>query len=151
MTDMDKKKPLRIHWSKNVCTGCMSCAVVCSERQTGMSAPSRSRIQIIVDPLGGDLVAKYCRQCKKAHCAEACPEDAIQYDETLRAWLVDEELCTGCGLCVDACPFEAMRLDMSADMAVKCDLCMGATRCVEVCPAKALTVQGHEQKRPNDE
>ncbi|MFH1927055.1 MAG: 4Fe-4S dicluster domain-containing protein [Chloroflexota bacterium] len=151
MSEANRSKPMRIKWDKSQCTGCVSCVIVCSERHTGMSAPSRSRIEILVDPLGGDLAAKYCRQCKNALCAEACPEDAIQYDETIRAWLVDDGLCTGCGLCVEACPFEAIRLDVSTDTAIKCDLCMGATWCVEVCPAKALTVQGHEQKRQNGE
>ena len=147
MTDESKIRPVRIHWSKNLCTGCVSCVIVCSERHTGMSAPSRARIQVLVDPLGDDLAAKYCRQCRTASCAEACPEDAIQYNATIRAWLVDNGLCTGCGLCVEACPFEAIRLDPTTSTAIKCDLCMGATWCVEVCPAKALTVQGGEQKR----
>ena len=104
-------KPVRIAWDENRCTGCMSCVIVCSERHTGTSAPSRSRVEIRVDALGSDLAAKYCRQCKNAPCAEACPEKAIHYDDRIPAWVVDDESCTGCALCVDACPFEAIRMD----------------------------------------
>ena len=151
MSEIVMVKPVRLHWAKKRCTGCMSCVIVCSERHTGMSAPSRSRIEILVDPLGGDLAARYCRQCKNAPCAEACPETAIQYDKAIRAWLVDAEVCTGCGLCIEACPFEVIRLDPVTNKAIKCDLCMGALWCVEVCPAKALTVRGCKQKRQNGE
>ncbi|RKY66415.1 MAG: electron transfer flavoprotein subunit alpha [Candidatus Latescibacterota bacterium] len=52
---------------------------------------------------------------------------------------VIEEKCTGCGACVDACPFGAIRVE---EMAVideeKCTLC-GA--CVEACPLGALELE----------
>ncbi len=142
MSETVHAKPVRIHWDKNKCTTCMSCVVVCAERHTGMSALSRSRIQIRVDLPGGDYTAEYCRQCKNAPCAAACPEEAIQFDERLRTWLVDEDVCTGCGQCIEACPFNAIQLDPTTGLAAKCDLCLGATRCVEICPANALVVKG---------
>ena len=138
-------KPVRIHWDKKQCNGCLSCVVVCSERHTGMSAPSRARMRVLVDPLGGELAAKFCRQCRNGPCAEACPEGAISFDTELRAWLVDDDLCTGCELCVEACPFEAIWLDPVTHVAFKCDLCEGATRCVEICPADAIDVRGLEK------
>ena len=134
-------QPIRIHWDRNLCTGCTLCVVVCSERHTGQSAPSRARIRVLIDPLGSDIGAKYCRQCKNAPCSEVCPNEAIRYDSEVRAWLVSDELCTGCGDCLEACPFEAIWLDVATGEAIKCDLCMGATRCVEVCPADALSVR----------
>jgi Fe-S-cluster-containing hydrogenase component 2 len=71
---------------------------------------------------------------------------AITFDEGLRAWLLDEDLCTGCGDCVVACPFDAIWLDPISGLAFKCDLCSGAVRCVEVCPSKALTIRGLEKE-----
>jgi Fe-S-cluster-containing hydrogenase component 2 len=118
----------------------MLCTTVCSERHVGTSAPTRARIRILVGISGGDPVAEYCRQCPDAACAEACPEEAIWYDEQLRAWRVDEELCIGCNLCADACPYDAIVMDPVTGLAAKCDLCLGAMRCVEICPAQALTV-----------
>ncbi|MFX1533902.1 MAG: 4Fe-4S binding protein [Promethearchaeota archaeon] len=44
---------------------------------------------------------------------------------------VDEELCTGCGVCEKACPFGAIAIvDKKAMIGDACNLC-GA--CVEVC------------------
>ena len=151
MTEAVKIKPVRIRWSKNKCNGCLSCVVVCSERHTGMSAPSRARIRVLVDPLGGDLDANWCRQCNNAKCAAACPEDAITFDDDLRAWLVDDDLCTACESCVEACPFQAIWIDKYTDKAIKCDLCQGATRCVEICPAAAIDVRGRPGEGSNVE
>jgi Fe-S-cluster-containing hydrogenase component 2 len=60
--------------------------------------------------------------------------------------LVDEGHCTGCGECVEACPFDAIWLDPISRLAVKCDLCRGAARCVEICPAGALSLVGYERE-----
>ena len=139
--------PIHIEWDKVLCSNCLSCVVVCAERHTGTSAPSRARIRIQVDLLlGNDVTAQYCRQCEDAPCAEACPEEAIAFDGSVRAWLVDEEKCLACAACVDACPYEAIVVDPVTDTAVKCDLCGGAVRCVEICPPKALVlVEAGEQ------
>lgn len=53
-----------------------------------------------------DILAT-CRQCRiGAECAEACPEDAIEWDE--RGALFINDRCTGCGECVPACPYAAV-------------------------------------------
>jgi len=54
------------------------------------------------------------------------------------AVVVDEEKCTGCGLCVMACPYGAVRLDPVTGKAIKCDLCGGEPVCVKHCPFGAL-------------
>ena len=146
MSATNSVKPVRIHWLKANCTTCMSCVIVCSERNTGMSAPSRARIQLHVDLLGNDYGADYCRQCGNAPCAAVCPEEAIQFDDTLRAWIVDIDQCTGCAECVQACPFEAMWLDSVVGKAIKCDLCGGAMHCVEICPSDALVIRGQTKE-----
>ncbi|RJX36195.1 MAG: 4Fe-4S dicluster domain-containing protein [Desulfarculus sp.] len=54
------------------------------------------------------------------------------------AVIIDKELCTGCGECLEACPFEALSLqDDKAQVNEACTLC-GA--CEEVCPTGAITV-----------
>lgn len=52
---------------------------------------------------------------------------------------INDDLCTACGACVDACPFGALSL-AGPTVAVdeQCNLC-GA--CVEVCPAEALRIE----------
>jgi Fe-S-cluster-containing hydrogenase component 2 len=86
-------------------------------------------------------LAEYCRQCADAACAAACPTEAISFDDEFHYWRVDEALCIACGDCVDACPYQAIRLDAVTGVAAKCDLCLGAAHCVEICPTRALTLE----------
>ena len=141
MTTAAARVPVHIDWDQTKCSNCMSCVVVCAERHTGMSAPTRARIRIFVDLLtNNEVTAQFCRQCADAACAEACPEAAIAFDEATRAWLVDEEKCIACAACVEACPYFAIQLDPVTDVATKCDLCGGLVRCVEICAPKALVL-----------
>jgi len=39
----------------------------------------------------------------KYNCQAVCPFEAIKYDNKNKATYIDPELCTNCGLCVDAC------------------------------------------------
>ena len=57
--------------------------------------------------------------------------------------IVDEKLCTGCGSCVETCPFGAIsmrkreaELDLSQ---IDPLLCTGCGNCVVVCPVKAIS------------
>lgn len=51
---------------------------------------------------------------------------------------VDLEKCTGCGVCVDACPLEAIKVEN--DKAQISDDCTECGTCVEECPNDAITV-----------
>jgi len=55
---------------------------------------------------------------------------------------IDDELCTGCGSCVDNCPFGAIELESGkAKILPNCNLCAA---CVEVCPVEAITLERDE-------
>ena len=109
-----------------------------------MSALSRALLKMLFDALGGDRTAEHCRQRGTAPCAAACPEEAIRCDAEVRAWLVDEESCTGSGERVEPCPFDAMRMDNVTGKALKCDSRLGAMRCVEIRPVSAISVRGRK-------
>jgi len=52
---------------------------------------------------------------------------------------VETDLCTACGACVDACPFEALSLN-GAGSEVDWQRCMGCGVCVDRCPSEALSL-----------
>jgi Fe-S-cluster-containing hydrogenase component 2 len=47
--------------------------------------------------------------------------------------LVDNEKCTGCGKCIEACPGKIPHLHPREKRIVICDLCNGNPRCAKVC------------------
>jgi len=47
------------------------------------------------------------------------------------------EKCTGCGLCVDACPVEAISLE-NDKAKVDAEKCVDCGQCVEECPNEAI-------------
>lgn len=48
---------------------------------------------------------------------------------------VDEEICSGCGICVKSCPYEAREVDSRKMIAlVHSALCQGCGACVSACP-----------------
>jgi Fe-S-cluster-containing dehydrogenase component len=139
------------------CVGCKRCELACTEFNDGRTHPSLARIKISRNynfgPRGqqegigrgmGDLgnfrvVQDTCRQCPHpVPCATACPNDAIALEEKTKARIVDQKKCTGCRMCLRACPWEMMTFDESANKASKCFLCNGKPECVQACPTAAL-------------
>jgi heterodisulfide reductase subunit A len=56
--------------------------------------------------------------------------------------IVDPELCAGCGMCVDVCPFGAPALDPLWNVSVvNAVLCKGCGTCAAICPSKAVRLQ----------
>jgi NAD-dependent dihydropyrimidine dehydrogenase PreA subunit len=54
---------------------------------------------------------------------------------------IDEELCTGCGLCVTPCAEGAIELVDGKARVLREELCDGAGFCLAVCPTGALTIE----------
>jgi ferredoxin len=52
---------------------------------------------------------------------------------------VDEDLCAGCGLCVDYCQFEAISAN-NGHAVVGYSACMGCGVCVSKCPEQAISL-----------
>ena len=57
---------------------------------------------------------------------------------------IDEELCTGCGICVTPCAEGAIQIIDGKAKVVKEELCDGAGFCLAVCPEGALTIEKRE-------
>jgi carbon-monoxide dehydrogenase iron sulfur subunit len=128
------------------CHGCQACMVTCSLVHEGKVMPRLARIRVALDLFEGDQVIHYCHQCRRAPCANHCPQRAIYWHAEGGYWAVDAALCNGCGACIEACPFGAMVLDSRVRetglrVAVKCDTCEGQPACVASCPSGALAWQ----------
>jgi len=109
------------------CWGCKACEVACKQE---MNSPEGVKL-ISVGEKGPELKegrwsflfqVSVCSHCESPSCAEACPDAVIAKRED-GIVILDQERCTGCGACADACPYDAITLDSTRGVAVKCNLC----------------------------
>jgi Fe-S-cluster-containing hydrogenase component 2 len=112
--------------------------MVCAVKHTGVNNPSRSRIHVIKWQFEGFDLPMLCQQCEQAPCITVCPKHALSRDQALGRVVLDYDLCIGCKLCVAACPFGGMGIDVVSRQVIKCDLCDGDPACVRVCDPGAL-------------
>jgi Fe-S-cluster-containing dehydrogenase component len=140
-----------------LCVGCGRCELACTEFNDGRAAPALSRIRvdrnINFGPLShkawreghgnfgdGLIIQDLCKQCPHpVPCANICPENAIILSPLTNARVIDPEKCTGCKICLRACPWEMISYDPDSRKATKCHLCEGKPKCVEACPAGSLS------------
>lgn len=120
------------------CTGCRLCEMACSITHTGVSNPARSRIHVIKWTMEGFDLPMVCQQCEEAPCIAVCPKDALYRDPVMGRVALDYDLCIGCKMCVTACPFGGMGIDITTRRVIKCDLCDGDPACVRFCESGAL-------------
>jgi protein NrfC len=141
------------------CAGCLSCMLACSLAHEGEENLALSRIQIIQNVFGTypkDIKAMTCQQCAVPKCVEVCPTGACHVDtEHGNIRVIDESICDGGAVCIEACPFTPHMtiLNKEKNVVIKCDLCLnapywsepgginGKQACVEVCPLKAIKLE----------
>ncbi|MEI7770317.1 MAG: cyclic nucleotide-binding domain-containing protein [Chloroflexales bacterium] len=81
--------------------GCRICEEACVGRH------GSQRLHLNGTSVEGLDVIDACRQCNVGpECVEACPEDAFERADS--GTLIITGKCTGCGTCVDACPYRAI-------------------------------------------
>jgi anaerobic carbon-monoxide dehydrogenase iron sulfur subunit len=132
-------KTLVIHPER--CTACRACELACSMKHYGEFNPSRSRIQVNIFLEEAVYIPTTCTQCDQAWCAKICPTTAITRDPRTMAFVVQDNKCVGCKMCVLACPFGSINLFPEKGKAEKCDHCVsidGDPECVKFCTPKAL-------------
>lgn len=60
--------------------------------------------------------------------------------------IIDRKTCTGCGACIEACPYDALSLE--EDVAVVNEKCTFCGACLDVCPVDAITLERDKKKAP---
>lgn len=117
------------------CVGCQACVVAC--RQAQARTDGARALVIGQDYRDGRYFyrIRVCRHCPEPECVKACPQGALALREGIVFF--DCLLCTGCGLCAAACPYDAVEVGESA---ARCDLCpeRPGPACVRTCPTGAL-------------
>lgn len=101
------------------------------------------------------LLPNSCQHCENPTCMVGCPTGAIGRDPEGEVF-IRPELCTGCGACAKACPWDNIQMAPRpkdaprpppgaggdyAVLAVKCDLCRdfeAGPACVQACPTSSI-------------
>ena len=72
--------------------------------------------------------------------------DELEIDPLIA--MVDEEACTGCGICVEVCPYEARTINERKRIAeVNEALCAGCGGCIAACPSNASIHKNFTKKQ----
>jgi ferredoxin len=83
--------------------------------------------------------AMRCLSCGPCKSCKACV--ALELQPDIPKIEVNEELCSGCGVCVLLCSYEAIKLDKSGDKAIAVindHRCKRCGVCVAACPSAAI-------------
>jgi len=143
----------------SLCNGCYACQIVCKDEHVAndwspIAKPQpdigqfwmqlTEHIRGTVPKVKMHYVPHLCNHCANASCMAVCPDEAI-YRRDDGLVVIDPQKCTGCGLCVDACPYDEIFFNEDLYIAQKCTGCAhlldggwAEPRCVDVCPTGAI-------------
>jgi len=86
--------------------------------------------------------AKRCLCCGPCKSCKGCVISELQSE--ISEIEVNKDVCSGCGVCIAVCPYDATRLEKSEEgpVAVIDDLkCKRCGVCVSACPTEAITIK----------
>lgn len=86
--------------------------------------------------------ARRCMDCGPCKSCKGCVFMGIQ--EEIPEIEVNKDLCSGCGVCVALCPYEAIKIKKEDDklsMTIDTDKCKRCGLCVAACPSGAITIK----------
>ena len=109
------------------CWGCKTCEVACKQENdvpegVKLIAVREEILKIVDDSTHLLFQLNVCIHCDEPVCVENCPDSAIaRRDDGIV--VMDENKCTGCQGCIEACPYDAIAFDTEKGVAKKCNLC----------------------------
>jgi len=144
----------------NECSVCYCCQIVCKDEHCGNDWTPYAKPQPEWEHYWGKLneyergdtphvkvVAVFvpCQHCVNPPCKDECPVNAIVVRDDGLVW-IDPKLCTGCQLCVSACPYDCIYYNAQFQIAQKCTGCAHlldtnkpfGPRCADACAHHAI-------------
>ncbi len=135
------------HWGMVVdlrrCIGCQACVVACKSENNVPPGVYRTWVQVVEtgsmvpDPLGSIVtdagrftptvrrspLPRLCNHCDNPPCVVVCPVKAT-YKRADGPVVIDYNKCIGCGMCIQACPYDARYFSTVQETADKCTFCV---------------------------
>ena len=137
------------------CSGCFCCQLACKDEHCGNDWTPYAKPQPETGQFWGKLneyvrgkipqvkmarVFVPCQHCADAPCIKACPVEGGIYTRPDGLVIIDVKKCTGCQLCVKACPYDCIFYNAQLHLAQKCTGCAHLIdrgwkkpRCADVC------------------
>ena len=135
------------HWVMVIdlrrCIGCQACVVACKSENNVPPGVYRTWVQVVetgsmVPNLLGSVITeagrfspavrrsplpRLCNHCDNPPCVVVCPVKAT-YKRADGPVVVDYNKCIGCGICIQACPYDARFFSTVQETADKCTFCV---------------------------
>ena len=121
----------RLVHNPDVCIGCGICELSCSLVQNGSYGRALALLKLHRNYYRGSGMAAVSSASifvvsVPGRSVSACPVGAIHIDPETKARVIDEELCTGCQLCPEACPYDMITCDDDKGICTKRSLWRGS-------------------------
>jgi Fe-S-cluster-containing dehydrogenase component/formate-dependent nitrite reductase membrane component NrfD len=132
---------------QRTCIGCHACTVACKTEHAIPVGQFRTWVKYVdkgVYPTTTrEMGVMRCNHCTDAPCVKGCPTQALFIrDDGIVDF--DNEVCIGCKMCMQACPYDAIYIDDETHTAAKCNFCAHRIdqglepACVQVCPTESI-------------
>ncbi|MFC1504529.1 4Fe-4S dicluster domain-containing protein [Spirochaetota bacterium] len=141
------------------CLGCKTCELACAiehsetkDLEKTVRSGEKPGYRINVEHYKGKSIPVNCSHCEDPMCVIACPSGALKKDAKDGRVTINAEICIGCKMCVQACPFGVITVRKNGKGVLKCDLCIERFEhgeepaCVASCPTRALKLSEEDKE-----
>ncbi len=138
------------YFNQEMCINCRVCVVACKDWHDVPAGPASYIRMVTVEKgrcpdVSTHSIFVTCYHCARPACITACPVDAISKRDEDGVVVVDRDVCIGCGLCREECPYQAPQFGAEEEARMqKCDFCLDRLQenkkpiCVDACIMHAL-------------
>lgn len=136
------------YFNQNECIGCRVCQIACGDRNDLKAGTTLRTVQSYETGSYPEATiyhfAATCNHCENPACVANCPTGACQKDPGDGTVFRDYEVCIGCGMCVNSCPYGHPKLLEEEKKSIKCDGCKSFRDagqnpvCVDACVMRAI-------------